>query len=53
MESPPFVLSELVHAYSLDASEHSDFFWVFVTRTFYYMCVSLQVREAATWVGEE
>ena len=22
--------------------EHADFFWVFVTRTFYYMCISLQ-----------
>jgi len=38
----PFRISELVQAYSIDMVEHSDFFWVFVTRTFYYMCISLQ-----------
>ena len=31
-----------MNAYSIDTVEHSDFFWVFVTRTFYYMCISLQ-----------
>jgi len=42
VEAPPFLLSELVDAYSIDTVEHADFFWVFVTRTFYYMCISLQ-----------
>lgn len=41
-ETQPFSLSELIHAYSIDVVEHADFFWVFVTRTFYYMCISLQ-----------
>ena len=34
--------SELLASYSIDAHSHPDFFWVFVTRTFYYMCISLQ-----------
>ena len=34
--------SELFASYSLDLVAHPDFFWVFVTRTFYYMGVSLQ-----------
>ena len=42
-ESPAFSYSELVAAYSIDVVAHSDFFWVFVTRVFYYMGISLQV----------
>ena len=42
-ESPAFSYSELVAAYSTDVVAHSDFFWVFVTRVFYYMGISLQV----------
>ena len=41
-EAPPFRLSELVAAYSIDVVANSDFFWVFVTRVFYYMGISLQ-----------
>jgi MFS family permease len=31
-----------VAAYSIDAVAYPDFFWVFVTRTFYYMGLSIQ-----------
>lgn len=40
--APPFRLSELVAAYSIDVVNNPDFFWVFVTRVFYYMGISLQ-----------
>ena len=42
VEAPVFAISELVGAYSIDVVAHSDFFWVFVTRAFYYMSISLQ-----------
>jgi len=41
-EAAPFSVSELVSAYSIDVVAHTDFFWVFVTRVFYYMGISLQ-----------
>ena len=41
-EAPPFSVSELVGSYSIDVVAHADFFWVFVTRAFYYMGISLQ-----------
>ena len=41
-EAPRFAVSELIAAYSIDVVRHSDFFWVFVTRVFYYMGISLQ-----------
>lgn len=41
-EAPPFRLGELVAAYSIDVVANADFFWVFVTRVFYYMGISLQ-----------
>ena len=34
--------TELLASYSIDAAGAPDFFWVFVTRTFYYMGISLQ-----------
>ena len=34
--------SALLASYSIDVVAHPDFFWVFVTRTFYYMGISLQ-----------
>jgi len=34
--------AELLSSYSIDVIAHPDFFWVFVTRTFYYMGISLQ-----------
>ena len=34
--------AELAQSYSIDIAAHPDFFWVFVTRTFYYMGISLQ-----------
>mmetsp|Transcript_21324 Transcript_21324/g.47918 ORF Transcript_21324/g.47918 Transcript_21324/m.47918 type:complete len:179 (-) Transcript_21324:750-1286(-) len=40
--APPLRCSEVLQAYSIDTVAHPDFFWVFVTRTFYYMCISLQ-----------
>lgn len=40
--APPILCSELVAAYSIDAVAYPDFFWVFVTRTFYYMGLSIQ-----------
>lgn len=40
--APAFSWSELIAAYSIDVTANSDFFWVFVTRVFYYMCISLQ-----------
>ena len=40
--APPILCSELVAAYSIDAAAYPDFFWVFVTRTFYYMGLSIQ-----------
>ena len=42
--APPILCSELVAAYSIDAVAYPDFFWVFVTRTFYYMGLSIQAR---------
>mmetsp|Transcript_25437 Transcript_25437/g.64671 ORF Transcript_25437/g.64671 Transcript_25437/m.64671 type:complete len:433 (-) Transcript_25437:354-1652(-) len=41
-ERTPYSCSELLSSYSIDHVAHPDFFWVFVTRTFYYMGVSLQ-----------
>lgn len=38
----PIRCSELVSAYSIDAVAYPDFFWVFITRTFYYMGLSIQ-----------
>ena len=35
--------AELLHAYWISPSTHGDFFWVFVSRTFYYMAVSVQI----------
>lgn len=40
--APPVLCSELVSAYSIDAVAYPDFFWVFITRTFYYMGLSIQ-----------
>ena len=37
-------MSELIAAYSIDVHANPDFFWVFVTRVFYYMGISLQVH---------
>jgi MFS family permease len=34
--------SQLIAAYSIDISANPDFFWVFITRIFYYMGISLQ-----------
>ena len=42
VDTAPFAASELVAAYSIDVVAHADFFWVFVTRAFYYMGISLQ-----------
>ena len=42
-EAPPWSAAELISAYSIDIVTYPDFFWVFVTRVFYYMGISLQV----------
>jgi hypothetical protein len=34
---------ELLEAYWISPASHGDFFWVFVSRTFYYMAVSVQI----------
>jgi len=39
---PPASCVELIKIYSIDARANPDFFWVFVTRTFYYMGISIQ-----------
>jgi len=41
-EPTRYSCTELLSSYSIDMVAHPDFFWVFVTRTFYYMGVSLQ-----------
>ena len=41
-KSAPYSCSELLSSYSINVEANPDFFWVFVTRTFYYMCISLQ-----------
>ena len=46
--APPILCSELVAAYSIDAVAYPDFFWVFVTRTFYYMGLSIQASPTPT-----
>jgi len=40
LNAPPISMTELAAAYSIDVQ--TDFFWVFITRTFYYMGLSLQ-----------
>jgi len=39
-------LGQVARAYSISPESHGDFFWVFVSRTFYYMAVSVQVLKA-------
>jgi MFS family permease len=39
----PWALSDLRSSYWISPSTHGDFFWVFVSRTFYYMAVSVQI----------
>lgn len=41
-EAAPLRCGEMLAAYTIDATGSPDFFWVFVTRTFYYMGISLQ-----------
>ncbi|KAJ1492830.1 major facilitator superfamily domain-containing protein [Baffinella frigidus] len=38
-----FDWAEVEHAYYISPSTHGDFFWVFLSRTFYYMAVSVQI----------
>jgi MFS family permease len=35
--------AELLQSYWISPHSHGDFFWVFVSRTFYYMAVSVQI----------
>lgn len=42
LEAAPLRCAEMIAAYTIDATGSPDFFWVFVTRTFYYMGISLQ-----------
>jgi len=35
--------AELYKSYWISPASHGDFFWVFVSRTFYYMAVSVQI----------
>ena len=46
----PIRCTELLTAYTIDASATPDFFWVFVTRTFYYMGISIQVVETCVYL---
>lgn len=39
----PMDWSEVYKAYHISPQSHGDFFWVFVSRTFYYMAVSVQI----------
>ena len=39
----PWALSDLRSSYWISPGTHGDFFWVFVSRTFYYMAVSVQI----------
>mmetsp|Transcript_16320 Transcript_16320/g.32651 ORF Transcript_16320/g.32651 Transcript_16320/m.32651 type:complete len:469 (+) Transcript_16320:296-1702(+) len=39
----PYVPAELLSAYWISPATHGDFYWVFVSRTFYYMGVSIQI----------
>ena len=39
----PFDWGEVAKAYYISPASHGDFFWVFVSRTFYYMAVSVQI----------
>jgi MFS family permease len=38
-----FDWTEIGHSYYISPKSHGDFFWVFVSRTFYYMAVSVQI----------
>ena len=38
-----FRWEEVAAAYQISPASHGDFFWVFVSRTFYYMAVSCQI----------
>lgn len=38
----PIIWREVARCYYIDRSTHSDFFWVFIVRTLYYMGVSCQ-----------
>jgi MFS family permease len=42
-KAQPWALSDLRSSYWISPSTHGDFFWVFVSRTFYYMAVSVQI----------
>ena len=42
-EAKPSSCAELLQAYWISPASHGDFFWVFVSRTFYYMAVSVQI----------
>merc|ERR1719160_1662650 len=39
----PFSWGELTASYTIDMEKDRDFFWVWVGRTMYYMCTSMQV----------
>jgi len=39
----PFVTEEVAKAYYISAESHGDFYWVFCSRTGYYMAVSTQI----------
>jgi len=39
----PFDWTEVARSYYISPESHGDFFWVFVSRTFYYMAVSVQI----------
>lgn len=38
-----FDWSEVASCYYISPASHGDFFWVFISRTFYYMAVSVQI----------
>ena len=42
-EKRSFDWGEVARAYYITPASHGDFFWVFVSRTFYYMAVSVQI----------
>jgi len=42
-ECKPYDFSEIKASYWISPRTHGDFFWVFVSRTFYYMGVSIQI----------
>jgi len=39
----PYNRGEILASYWISPTSHGDFFWVFVSRTFYYMGVSIQI----------